>query len=147
MLKALYGMLIASLLYYKKFRADIATIGFKLNPYDVCVANRNVNDNQHTIVWHIDDVKSSHVDPKVNDTFYEWAEKIYGSDRTGHVTVTRGKKHDYLGMMLDYSQIGALKINMKHYIDSMFDEFPENIKEYKPLGRNVCSTSTSQVQN
>ena len=28
MLKALYGMLVASLLYYKKFRKDIATIGF-----------------------------------------------------------------------------------------------------------------------
>ena len=40
MLKALYGMLVASLLYYKKFRKDIATIGFQINPYDVCVANR-----------------------------------------------------------------------------------------------------------
>jgi len=38
--KALYGMLVASLLYYKKFREDISTIGFKINPYDVCVANR-----------------------------------------------------------------------------------------------------------
>ena len=47
MLKALYGMLVASLLYYKKFRKDIGTIGFKINPYDVCVANRNVHDNQH----------------------------------------------------------------------------------------------------
>ena len=55
MLKALYGMLVASLLYYKKFREDISTIGFEVNPYDVCVANRIIHDNQHTIVWHVDD--------------------------------------------------------------------------------------------
>jgi hypothetical protein len=39
MLMALYGMMIAPLLYYKKFRKDIESIGFEVNPYDVCVAN------------------------------------------------------------------------------------------------------------
>ena len=35
MLKALYGMIVAALLYYKKFVKDIKKIGFKLNLYDV----------------------------------------------------------------------------------------------------------------
>jgi hypothetical protein len=39
MLRAIYGMLQSSLLYYKKFRKDIESIGFKVNPYDPCVAN------------------------------------------------------------------------------------------------------------
>jgi hypothetical protein len=39
MLKAIYGMLQSSLLYYKKFRKDIESIGFEVNPYDPCVAN------------------------------------------------------------------------------------------------------------
>ena len=60
MLKGLYGMLIASLLYYRKFVEDVKKIGFKLNPYDPCTANRSVNGSQHTIVWHVDDIKSSH---------------------------------------------------------------------------------------
>jgi hypothetical protein len=34
MLKALYGMLISSILYYKKFRKDIEGIGFEVNPYE-----------------------------------------------------------------------------------------------------------------
>jgi hypothetical protein len=130
MLKALYGMLVASLLYYKKFRKDIATIGFQINPYDVCVANRQVHNNQHTIVWHVEDVKSSHVDPTVNDEFYNWTESQYGSDEIGHVTVTRGTKHDYLGMILDYSQVGALKVDMKYYIEAMLEEFPEEVSTY-----------------
>ena len=38
--KALYGQLKAALLFYKKFVKDIQSIGFVLNPYDLCVANR-----------------------------------------------------------------------------------------------------------
>jgi hypothetical protein len=66
-LKALYGMLQSALLYYKKFRKDIEDIGFNVNPYDPCIANRMVNGKQHTIAWHVDDVKSSHIDKTVND--------------------------------------------------------------------------------
>ena len=42
MLKALYGMLQSLLLYYRKFVQDIKMLGFKLNPYDPCIANRIV---------------------------------------------------------------------------------------------------------
>ena len=34
MLKALYGMLESSLLYYRKLKGDIEMIGFEVNPYD-----------------------------------------------------------------------------------------------------------------
>ena len=69
MLKALYGMLKASILYYKKFRTDIESIGYLVNPYDACVTNKIINGEQHTLTWHVDDVKASHVDTKVNDNF------------------------------------------------------------------------------
>ena len=42
MMKALYGMMIASVLYYKKFRKDIESIGYVVNPYDICVANKTI---------------------------------------------------------------------------------------------------------
>jgi len=67
MLKALYRMMIESILYYKKFRKEIESIRFEVNPLHICVANRMVNRKQHTVTWHIDDVKSSHVDSKVNE--------------------------------------------------------------------------------
>ena len=49
MLKALYGMMKASLLYYKKFRKDIEGNGYEVNPYDPCVANKKINGKQHTL--------------------------------------------------------------------------------------------------
>ena len=58
--KALYGMLRAALLFYRKLRADLEDMGFEVKPYDPCVANRIVNGSQCTVVWHVDDLKVSH---------------------------------------------------------------------------------------
>jgi hypothetical protein len=54
--KALYGMLRSSLHYHKKFRKDIESIGFKVDPYDPCVANCMVHGKEHTVTWHVDDI-------------------------------------------------------------------------------------------
>jgi hypothetical protein len=77
-----------------------------VNPYDIFVAK------QHTVKWHVDDLKSIHVDPMVNDKFQVWCRKVYGSDALGHVKVVRGKIHDYLAMILDFSIPGAMILGM-----------------------------------
>jgi hypothetical protein len=41
-LTAWYGTMVASLLYYKKFVKSLKSNGFRLNPYDPCVANKQV---------------------------------------------------------------------------------------------------------
>ena len=68
-LNALYGILVAAILWYQKFRKDLEGIGFVFNPYDPCVANRTINGKQQTIRFHVDDLMSSHVDSSVNDAF------------------------------------------------------------------------------
>ena len=60
MQKALYGMLKSVLLFYKKLVGDLEGAGFKLNPYNPCVANKIVNGTQMTVIWHVDDLKISH---------------------------------------------------------------------------------------
>ena len=94
LIKALYGTLQAALLFYKKLRRDLEGIGFIVNPYDPCVANRSVYDGQHTVTWHVDDLKSSHKDAKVNDEFTQWLEKTYGGVEAAPVKVKRGKIHE-----------------------------------------------------
>jgi len=42
---------------------------FKFNIYDLCVANQMVIFTQHTIVFNVEHLKSSHKDPKVNEDF------------------------------------------------------------------------------
>jgi hypothetical protein len=113
MKKALYGMLQSALLYYKKFKKDIEQIGFEVNPYDPCVANQMVNGNQHTITWHVDNIKSSHVEKTVNDEFLHWLKAMYANNGIGEIKVSRGKIHEYLGMTLDFSESEKLKLDMK----------------------------------
>jgi hypothetical protein len=67
MLKAIYGMLQLSLLNYKKFWKDNESIGFEVNPYDPCVANWIIKGKQHTVSWHVNDLKSSHINSTIND--------------------------------------------------------------------------------
>jgi len=43
------------------------------------------------------------------------------------LTVTRGKMHEYLGMTLDYSTPGKVRISMTDYITSMLDELPDDM--------------------
>ena len=77
-LKALHGMLVASLLWHKKFRSDLEGEGFEFNPYDPCIANHQVWGKQHTVRFHVDDLKSSHINKRVNDKFLKWLNKMYG---------------------------------------------------------------------
>jgi hypothetical protein len=119
-LQALYGMLSAALLWYKQFRGDLEEIGFEFNPYDPCVANREVKKKQHTVKFHVDDLMSSHVDPTVNDQFEVWLNEKYGN--YGQVKSVRGKIHDYLGMRFDFSEDKQVKLDMIEYIGSMIDD-------------------------
>jgi len=121
-LKALYGMLQAALLWYKKFRSDLESIGYIFNPYDPCVANKMIDGKQHTIRFHVDDLMASHVSKTINDKFLEWLNKMYG--HCGEVKATRGDFHHYLAMHFDFSHNGQVRIHMKDYIQSMLDDFP-----------------------
>jgi hypothetical protein len=71
------------------------------------------------------------VDPQVNEEFAKWCENTYGSDDLGHVKVVRGKVHNYLAMIMDFTQAGALIIDMKYYIEGMLEEFPYKVKSTK----------------
>jgi hypothetical protein len=71
-LPALYGTMVASLLYYKKFVKRLKFKGFELNPYDPCVANKQVDGEQLTMCFHVDNCKISHHTPKVVDKTIEW---------------------------------------------------------------------------
>ena len=64
-LNSIYGIMKAALLFCLKFVGDLMRIGFKLNPYDPCVANKTINGKQVTLVWHVDNIQASHVEAEV----------------------------------------------------------------------------------
>ena len=122
--KAIYGTLKAALLFYRKFVKGLKSIGFKINPYDPCCANRIVNGKQMTIVWHVDDFKVSHAEESELDKFIQWVKDNYEDPDIGLVKVTRGKVHSFLGMVLDFTSDGEVKIDMREYVAKMIADFP-----------------------
>ncbi len=98
-------------------------MGFTLNPFDPCVANKMVNDAQLTVRYHVDDLMISHINNDVIIAFIKAIKAIYGDN----LTESMGTKHTYLGMEFDYSCIEEVKINMQKYIVKIIDEFPEEI--------------------
>jgi hypothetical protein len=106
---AMYGKMIASLLYYLKFFKSLTDIDFVSNPYNPCVANKKIEGEQMTIFFHVDDYKLSHHKKKVVDCIIECLFQEYESifeDGSRAMTVNRGKEHKYLGMTLDYTVRG-----------------------------------------
>ena len=54
----------------------------------------------------MDDLKAAHANSEVNDDFLSWHKTKYANDGVGKVTVTRGKRHEYLGMTLVFMSEG-----------------------------------------
>ena len=102
LLRAIYGIILADILFYKKFCGDLENIVFEFNHCNPYVANRISVFNQHTSIFHMDDVISSHVIPKVNDKLKEWMNLYYCK----HVEVNsnRGKLHYCLEMSFYFTE-------------------------------------------
>jgi hypothetical protein len=120
--KALYRCLKSALLWYELFTGTLQQMGYVLNDYDPCVANKTISGKQSTIARYVDDNKISHEDPKVNNETIEIIER-----RFGKMTVTRGKKHVFLGMNVTYNNIGSATMNMKDYLIEAIADFSEDI--------------------
>jgi hypothetical protein len=104
-------------LWYQLFHSHLKEIGFKLNPYDPCVANKEINGEQCTIAWYVDDTKISHVDASVVTNIIEQIEQ-----RFGKMTVKRGPEHVFLGMRIVYKDNGTAEITMRDYLEEAIAE-------------------------
>ena len=128
--KALYGTRKAARLFYEELIATLKSWGFVLNDYDRCVANKVINGHQCTIVWHVDDLKISHVDPDVVTDIIRKLNDKYG--KLKELVATRGKIHDFLGITIDYNDPGKVKLSMKQYIQNVIDQAPDDFSGTAP---------------
>jgi hypothetical protein len=136
--------MVASLLYYRKFVKSLTDIDFVINPYDPCVAKNTIEGQQMTICFHVYDCKLSHRKKKVMDSMiddpYQEYESIF-EDRSGAMVVIRGKINTYLGMTLDYTVRGQVKISMFDYVNEIIAAFDK--AEPKGGGTNTSAVPDS----
>ena len=125
--RAIYGMLEAALMWYRRFRTDLEKEGFKFHDYDPCIAFKDVEGSQHLVQFHVDDILSSHMKAKVNDEFALWAQQKYGEIKDDKVK--RGKIFKFLGMVLDFSHAGECHVLQEDHVDDIVRSWSEEIKK------------------
>jgi Reverse transcriptase (RNA-dependent DNA polymerase) len=125
LLKALYGTIRAARLIWEKLSSKLQEWGFTANNYDSCVVNMIVNGKQLTVAWHVDDLKVSHVDVIVVDEFLEQLDGEFGKETP--MNKNRGKIHDYLGMILNFTEKGKVKIDMSEYVKMVLHDLPSEM--------------------
>ncbi|CAJ1965740.1 unnamed protein product [Cylindrotheca closterium] len=96
-------------------------MGFKLNPYDLCVANCDIDGKQCTICWYVDDNKISHMRLEVVKDIIGKIEAKFGK-----MTNKFGEEHEFLGMKITYKD-GKVEISMKKHIQKAIDMFMDDI--------------------
>ena len=84
-------------------------------------------NEQQTIGFHVDDLKLSHADSKVNDQFAKWLNEKHGEH--GKVKVHQGKVHEHLGMTFDCTEKGKVKIDVIPCVKDVLEEFPKKLQE------------------
>jgi hypothetical protein len=89
-----------------------------------------IDGKQCTILWHVDKLKISHVNPDVNTRIIELITAEFGKEAP--LTCTRGRIHEYLGMTLDYSKKGKVKIKMLDYVENMLADRPSEMDGEAP---------------
>ena len=122
LLKALYGCVKSALLWYHLYTEVLKNMGFILNPYDLCVANKEINGSQCTVAFYVDNNKISHKDRSVVSDIISVIEKRFGG-----LVVTRGKEHKFLGMDITLPGDKTVCVSMKGYIDKAINKYSDKV--------------------
>ena len=109
--KALYGCVESALMWHKHLTATLKEIGFIQNETDPCLYNmRNSDGLQCTAVAHVDDLLVTCEDENTIQTVMDHLEHKYKT-----ISESRGNRHSYLGMTVDFEVEGECSVAMTGY--------------------------------
>lgn len=132
LLKALYGLVISAKLWYNTLSEFLRSLGYVPNKMDPCVFNLGPQDEQCTVLFHVDDIMATCTKSEKLDALAEALKKEYSE-----IVVHRGKKHSYLGMMFDFTKDRYVTITMEPVIQKLIDEVGVTTTSRSPAGAGV----------
>ena len=112
----------SALLWYQLYTEKLQELGFEINPYDKCVANKQINGKQCTIAFYVYDNKVSHEDPEVVTQVMNEIESYWSG-----LTFYRGKTLTFLGMDLEFNDDKSVTISTPEYMDEAIKAFGEDV--------------------
>jgi hypothetical protein len=115
--KALYGCIESAKLWYEHLSSTIEKMGFKRNPLDICVFNKDFHGKQCTICIHVDDLL---ITCERQEAIDEVTSQIRDEFKT--IDDQRGDIHSYLGMNMDFGELTGVKITMEGFVKDLIKE-------------------------
>ena len=117
LMKALYGCVQSSKLWYDRITCFLLSIGFSINPLDQCVFNRisAFDGSQCTIGLHVDDGLVT----CVNEDELKLLEKQLSAEF--EIEILMGPAIKYLGMKIDFTE-DTCKLTMRNYIEELLKD-------------------------
>ena len=134
LLKALYGCKDSGKLWFEELSSFLKVIGFTASKGDPCVFLRG----KTILVVYVDDLFIVTTDQEEADELILALEQKYEA-----LTVKRGKNHEYLGMMFDYTVPKMVKISMDSYVSSVIDDWPVSKSAATPARENLFAIDSN----
>lgn len=142
LLKALYGCIESSKLWYDLLSSILISDDFFKNPLDPCIFNKMVDGDQVTVVIYVDDLfLTSKNENALNDVIQLLTKRF------GDVKVHEGMIHSYLGMTFDFSTSKFVKITMEGYIKDLLEDISISDTVTTPATENLFITRETEFLN
>jgi hypothetical protein len=115
LLKALYGCVQASCLWYERLREALIELGYFQSETDRCIFHRIVGEQVYLLIVYVDNILILATDEEIRDL-----EKCF-TEVFRWITLEVGNTHSYLGMQLSC----AVKIDMSFYVKKVLSEYSD----------------------
>ena len=146
--RALYGCIQASKAWYQKLSGDLRSLGYTANPSDGCCWNR-VEDNgtQSTIIFHVDDLFITASSDILLEGIIKQLDRLYSDDQQ-KITVQRGTKMEYLGMIFKFNaDMKTVTVSMEGFIGDLLKDLGDIAGTAKtPAGHNLFRVRDTALQ-
>jgi hypothetical protein len=118
LLKALYGCVQASRLWYEKLKEVLIKLGYEQSETDPCIFRQVVGDRVFLLIVYVDDILILATADEIKRLEEAFTEEFRW------ITLEIGKSHSYLGMQL-YFGSGFVTIDMTFYVDKILSEYQD----------------------
>jgi hypothetical protein len=134
LLKALYGCVQASKLWYLKLSKFLESEGYKKCEVDPCIFRRVEGEMVYLLIVYVDDVLIIAPEQEIKRLEESCIKEFKW------VTLETGDIHSYLGMQLEFTR-GCIKIDMRSYLDGVLKSF-SGFKSYQgPAGSGLFNVA------
>ena len=116
--KALYGCVQSARLWYERLKKSLEEWGYKAHELDPCVFTKQTSSGLVTLLVHVDDILCLCADESEHTKFGELLQAEFAESKSDYSSVL-----SYLGMTIDFTAKGKIKVSMEGYISTLLSDF------------------------